>query len=47
MSLPKVEDISDFHCVTSWSHLDNHWKGVRFMDIENHCEILPTAKLFI
>ena len=44
MSLPQVEDVSDFHCVTSWSCLENHWKGVRFMDIANHCEILPTAK---
>ena len=44
MALPQVEDISDFHCVTSWSRLENHWKGVRFMDIANHCEILPTAK---
>ncbi|SVB24794.1 uncharacterized protein METZ01_LOCUS177648 [marine metagenome] len=44
LALPQVEDISDFHCVTSWSRLENHWKGVRFMDIANHCEILPTAK---
>jgi DMSO/TMAO reductase YedYZ molybdopterin-dependent catalytic subunit len=44
MSLPQVEDVSDFHCVTSWSRLENHWKGVRFRDIANHCEVLPTAK---
>ncbi|MBI2833590.1 MAG: molybdopterin-dependent oxidoreductase, partial [Acidobacteria bacterium] len=30
MKLPQVEDVSDFHCVTTWSRLDNHWKGVRF-----------------
>jgi DMSO/TMAO reductase YedYZ molybdopterin-dependent catalytic subunit len=30
LELPQVEDVSDFHCVTSWSHLDNHWSGVRF-----------------
>jgi DMSO/TMAO reductase YedYZ molybdopterin-dependent catalytic subunit len=30
MALPQVEDVSDFHCVTTWSRLDNHWKGVRF-----------------
>ncbi len=30
MKLPQVEDVSDFHCVTSWSRLGNHWKGVRF-----------------
>lgn len=30
MELPQVDDISDFHCVTSWSRLGNHWRGVRF-----------------
>jgi DMSO/TMAO reductase YedYZ molybdopterin-dependent catalytic subunit len=33
MALPQVEDVSDFHCVTTWSRLDNHWKGVRFSTI--------------
>jgi DMSO/TMAO reductase YedYZ molybdopterin-dependent catalytic subunit len=32
-ALPQVEDVSDFHCVTSWSRLDNRWKGVRFRTI--------------
>jgi DMSO/TMAO reductase YedYZ molybdopterin-dependent catalytic subunit len=30
LALPQAEDVSDFHCVTSWSRLDNHWRGVRF-----------------
>ena len=30
LELPQVEDVSDFHCVTSWSRYDNHWGGVRF-----------------
>ncbi len=30
LALPQVEDVSDFHCVTGWSRLDNHWKGVPF-----------------
>ncbi|HEX2833120.1 MAG TPA: molybdopterin-dependent oxidoreductase [Thermoanaerobaculia bacterium] len=30
MALPQVEDVSDFHCVTTWSRLENHWRGVRF-----------------
>jgi DMSO/TMAO reductase YedYZ molybdopterin-dependent catalytic subunit len=30
MALPQVEDVSDFHCVTTWSRLDNRWKGVGF-----------------
>lgn len=30
LALPQVEDVSDFHCVTTWSRFDNRWKGVRF-----------------
>src|ERR1700739_1034542 len=31
--LPQTEVTSDFHCVTRWSRLDNHWKGVLFTDL--------------
>jgi DMSO/TMAO reductase YedYZ molybdopterin-dependent catalytic subunit len=30
LALPQTEDVSDFHCVTTWSRYDNHWRGVRF-----------------
>jgi DMSO/TMAO reductase YedYZ molybdopterin-dependent catalytic subunit len=30
LALPQVDDVSDFHCVTTWSRFGNHWKGVRF-----------------
>src|SRR3954470_13244302 len=33
MALPQAEDVSDFHCVTTWSRLDNHWKGVKFRSL--------------
>ena len=33
MTLPQVDDVSDFHCVTTWSRFDNHWRGVRFKTI--------------
>jgi len=33
LALPQVEDVSDFHCVTTWSRYDNHWRGVRFRSI--------------
>ncbi len=33
MALPQTEDTSDFHCVTTWSKLDMHWKGVRLLDL--------------
>ena len=33
LTLPQAEDVSDFHCVTTWSRLDNRWGGVRFRTI--------------
>lgn len=33
MALPQVDDVSDFHCVTTWSRYDNRWRGVRFRTI--------------
>src|SRR5713101_4722192 len=30
LALPQAEDVSDFHCVTTWSRYDNSWRGVRF-----------------
>jgi DMSO/TMAO reductase YedYZ molybdopterin-dependent catalytic subunit len=28
MSLPQVDVATDIHCVTKWSKLDTHWRGV-------------------
>jgi DMSO/TMAO reductase YedYZ molybdopterin-dependent catalytic subunit len=33
MALPQTDDVSDFHCVTTWSRFDNHWRGVRMRDV--------------
>ena len=33
LALPQVDDVSDFHCVTTWSRYDNHWRGVPFRAI--------------
>ena len=30
LALPQVDDVSDFHCVTTWSRFANRWRGVRF-----------------
>ncbi|MDY7228857.1 sulfite oxidase-like oxidoreductase [Hyalangium rubrum] len=32
-ALPQYEDVSDFHCVTTWSLMDVHWKGVQFSTV--------------
>ncbi len=31
--LPRVEVVSDVHCVTRWSRYDNRWEGVRPRDV--------------
>lgn len=33
LALPQVDDVSDFHCVTTWSKLDVPWRGVRLADV--------------
>lgn len=33
LELPQVEDVSDFHCVTTWSRMDLSWRGVRFSEV--------------
>lgn len=43
MALPQAEDVSDFHCVTSWSRMDNHWKGVRFSALMEKAVPKPDA----
>lgn len=30
--LPEIEQISDFHCVTTWTYKSLKWKGYRFRD---------------
>lgn len=29
----RVEQVTDFHCVTTWTHRDVGWGGVRFRDV--------------
>lgn len=43
MALPQTEDTSDFHCVTSWSKLGMHWKGVRLLDLAALVQPLENA----
>lgn len=33
LALPKVNQVSTFHCVTGWSVKDVHWGGVRLRDV--------------
>ncbi|MCA3237572.1 MAG: molybdopterin-dependent oxidoreductase [Limnohabitans sp.] len=40
--LPRIEQTSDFHCVTTWSYRALRWEGVRFVDFYNQV-LLPQA----
>ena len=33
LALPRVTQVSDFHCVTGWTVKNVHWTGVRITDI--------------
>jgi DMSO/TMAO reductase YedYZ molybdopterin-dependent catalytic subunit len=33
LSLPQFKDVSDFHCVTTWSQFDMQWEGVAFFTL--------------
>jgi DMSO/TMAO reductase YedYZ molybdopterin-dependent catalytic subunit len=43
-ALPKFEDVSDFHCVTTWSKFDVRWTGVAFFSLADAVKVMPTAK---
>lgn len=43
LKLPKVVRVSDFHCVTGWSRLDNRWEGVLFKTVADLVKPLPDA----
>lgn len=40
--LPRIEQVSDFHCVTTWTHRSLRWSGVRFLDFYEKV-IVPRA----
>lgn len=41
--LPRVDQTSDFHCVTTWSRRALHWSGVRFADFFRQI-VVPLAR---
>lgn len=47
LSLPQSEDVSDFHCVTGWSRMDNRWKGVRFADLAEAAGVDAAARFVL
>ena len=47
LALPRVTVLSDVHCVTGWSKLDNTWEGVSTQAIKELVKVLPEAKFVI
>ncbi len=43
-ALPQVTDLSDFHCVTTWSKYDCQWTGVAFTTLFEIAQPKPEAK---
>jgi DMSO/TMAO reductase YedYZ molybdopterin-dependent catalytic subunit len=43
LQLPRVEQTSDFHCVTGWTVRNVRWAGVRFHDLLSLAQPLPHA----
>ena len=43
LELPRVDVVSDVHCVTRWSRFDNRWEGVAVREILNRVSISPEA----
>ena len=43
-ALARFEDVSDFHCVTTWSKFDCRWSGVAFFTLAEIVQPKPSAK---
>jgi len=43
-SLPRAEQVSDFHCVTGWRVEGVHWGGVRLRDVLAEAGVRPSTK---
>ncbi len=44
MALPTVKVMSDVHCVTRWTKLDNLWEGVAFKEVLSRLKLKPEAR---
>ena len=42
--LPRTVQVSDFHCVTTWSRYDNRWEGVKVRDLMREVKLKPEVR---
>lgn len=47
LALPRARVLSDVHCVTGWSRLDNQWEGVLTTTLKVVVRIMPEARFAI
>jgi DMSO/TMAO reductase YedYZ molybdopterin-dependent catalytic subunit len=47
LALPQQDVACDIHCVTSWSKLGMHWRGVSFRALEALAKPKPTARFVV
>lgn len=47
LAQPQLKDVSDFHCVTSWSRYDNEWEGVSFKQLMTVVQPLASARFVL
>lgn len=47
MALPRSKMVADFHCVTTWSRLDNVWEGVMVRELMKAAGIKPEARFVL
>jgi len=43
-ALPQSREVADFHCVTTWSRLDNTWEGVKVADLMKLVKLSPEVR---
>jgi DMSO/TMAO reductase YedYZ molybdopterin-dependent catalytic subunit len=46
-ALPASRQVADFHCVTTWSKLDNVWGGVSVVDLMKRVRLKPEARYVV
>jgi DMSO/TMAO reductase YedYZ molybdopterin-dependent catalytic subunit len=44
IALPRIQITADFHCVTTWSRLDNLWEGVATGEIFKLVKVKPESR---
>lgn len=43
LELPQFQDVSDLHCVTTWSQFDMAWEGISFLSLADLVKPKPEA----